>query len=137
MAKEKSSDKSPPKMMMNGRFSGAAPPSLLGCGTLSQTALARGTVPLDAEDVSGSKAELCCDRSCAVTMDMLESLWTGSCMKYMCLWTGEEPVETKGQCSTSGMCKVPWQQDKTVESLAEVTGLLSWCLPPTMENSTE
>lgn len=61
-------------------------------------------------------------QSCAVT-GLVQSLWThwtGSCMKYMCLWTGEEPVETKGQCSTSGMCKVPWQQDKTVESLAEV-----------------
>lgn len=46
----------------------------------------------------GSKAELCSVRSCAVTVDTLERPWSGSLMKYTCIWTDEEPTETTGQC---------------------------------------
>lgn len=46
----------------------------------------------------GSKAELCCVRSQAVTVDTLESPWSGSLMKYTCIWTDEEPTEAAGQC---------------------------------------
>lgn len=53
MATEEASANSPAEMMVKGTVSGAAPPSLLDCSTLSQTALEIGTVPHDTGDVSG------------------------------------------------------------------------------------